>query len=93
MSLEGVQPLRARARRAADRGGDQAGAGPVVELPVGDADDLARGGAAETHELIGQPVQPGPDEGIREELALLGRGRRLVHRAPFPSNHSLVLRP
>src|SRR3546814_4831599 len=40
---ERVEPLRARTRCAAHGGLDQAGAGPVVELAVGDAGGIARG--------------------------------------------------
>src|SRR5690606_35405574 len=81
--LERVQPLRAGARGTADRGHDEPGARPVVQLPVGDPDDLARGRSAETDELVGQAVEPFTEQRIGEELALLGRaGRRLLHRTP-----------
>ena len=39
--LEGVQALGARPAGVAHRGTDQAGSGPVVQLPVADADDPA----------------------------------------------------
>ncbi|KPC71608.1 hypothetical protein ADL26_15375, partial [Thermoactinomyces vulgaris] len=50
---EGVEAVGARARGAADGGFDEAGAGPVVELAVGDADDAAGGGAPPTADLVG----------------------------------------
>ena len=43
---EGVEPLRAGAGGAAHGRLDQAGAGPVVELAVGDAGGVARGRTA-----------------------------------------------
>src|SRR4029077_10087247 len=44
--VEGVQALRPGAAGRADTGCDQARPGPVVELPVGDADDPAHLGDA-----------------------------------------------
>ena len=93
--LERVEPLAARARRAADRGHDQPGARPVVELAVGDPHDLAGGRAAEADQLVRHPVEPGVEQRVGEELALPrslgypthGRprghvGRRGCHRSP-----------
>jgi hypothetical protein len=62
--LERVQPLRAGAVGGADAGCDQLRPGPVVELAVGDAGDLARGRAAVAHQLVGQRL-------VGEQLTLL----------------------
>ena len=43
----GVLPAAAAAAGVGERRADEVGAGPVVELAVGDADDLRRLGAAE----------------------------------------------
>ena len=48
---EAVQPLRTGAARAADGGLDELGAGPVVELAVGDA-GRARGDRAAVADLV-----------------------------------------
>ena len=50
---EAVEPLGAGAGGAAHRGLDQPGAGPVVELAVGDAGGVARGRAA-VADVLGQ---------------------------------------
>src|SRR5215211_3138364 len=61
---EAVQPLGARSVRRPHRRRDQAGPGPVVELPIGDADQLDDGGAAEARlrarrgRARGHPVPP-----------------------------------
>src|SRR5262245_61800433 len=44
----GVETAAATPLGIGDRRPDQIGAGPVVELPIGDADDLGGAGAAET---------------------------------------------
>ena len=49
---EAVQPLGAGAARVADGGLQQAGAGPVVQLAVGDARGSADGGAAVADGLV-----------------------------------------
>src|SRR5690606_22693245 len=61
---EAVETLRARAARGADRGLDEPGARPVVELPVGDAGRAARGRAA----VAGVGVEVG--ERVPEQQAL-----------------------
>ena len=54
--LERVQPLAARAGRAADGRHDEGGARPVVQLAVGDAGDLAGARPAVADELVGHRV-------------------------------------
>ena len=66
---EAVEPLAARAGRAADAGLDQAGPGPVVELAVGDAGGRAGGRPAVAH-VLGQLRQV-----VGEQQALLAGPR------------------
>jgi hypothetical protein len=65
------ESLRAGALRAADGGLDQAGAGPVVELPVGDAGGVACGGPA----VAGVAGQRRDVVGEEQALLLRGGGR------------------
>jgi hypothetical protein len=67
--LERVQPLTAGSGGAADGGHHQRRAGPVVQLPVGDAGDLAGARPAVADEFVGHRV-------VREEAPLDG----LAHR-------------
>ena len=68
---EGVQPLRARAGGAADRRRDEAGTGPVVQLPVGDPCSGAGSRAAVADEVgVDLVVRGSTDCGVAEELTL-----------------------
>ena len=88
--LEGVEPLRAGALGAADGGLDQAGAGPVVELAVGDAGGVARGRAA----VAGVAGQRGDVVGEEQALLLrrLGSQSRLDVSPAAARSRSRVLR-
>ena len=67
---EGVEPLGARAPGAPDRGLDQAGTGPVVELTVGDAGDAAGDGPP----VPGVGVEVGQRVTEEHGLGALGHG-------------------
>ena len=71
MSRKRVEPLGARAGGGADRRRDQAGAGPVVQLPVGDPGSGAGGRAAVADEVgVDLVVGGSTDCGVAEELTL-----------------------
>ena len=75
----GVPPLAARAGGVGDRRAEQVGAGPVVELPVGDADDGAHLGAAEALGGTGRRRSDGGADGLLGTSGRLILGHAILH--------------
>src|SRR5699024_6544468 len=80
---EAVEALRPGAGRGPDRGDDELGAGPVIELTVGDADDAADGRSA-----IAGLVVESRDVIVEEEALRVTRQRLHRHRFLFRAVHT-----
>ena len=97
--LERVQPLAAGPGGAADRRHDQRGPGPVVQLAVGDAGDLAGARPAVADQLVGHRVvgeQPGLHgfAGSRcPTAAARHRSRKVQLLLTWRVSHSRILSP